>query len=135
MNPPMTYFRNYPEPLYPDWKGEPVPGWGVRPVMAGPARVGVGAFQPTATTKAAFSQALANECAAYYMATPARQAQLQSICPAIGAAMMTEPPAGSPTMGEPPYPAKTGMPWWAWVGGAVVLFGVVGFVTAKRGKR
>lgn len=39
---PMTYFHNYPEPFYPDWRREPHPGWGVRPVMAGPARVGVG---------------------------------------------------------------------------------------------
>lgn len=37
-----TPYQNYPEPFYADWQGEPVPGWGVRPVMAGPARLGVG---------------------------------------------------------------------------------------------
>lgn len=41
-----SYWQNYPEPFYPDWAREPVPGWGVRPVMAGPARVGVGAWAP-----------------------------------------------------------------------------------------
>ncbi len=38
-----NYWNNYPEPFYPGWQNEPIPGWGVRPVMAGPARVGVGA--------------------------------------------------------------------------------------------
>ena len=37
-----NYWNNYPEPFYPDWQQEPIPGWGARPVMAGPARVGVG---------------------------------------------------------------------------------------------
>ena len=38
-----TYWQNYPPPFYPGASGQyPVPGWGVRPVMAGPARVGVG---------------------------------------------------------------------------------------------
>lgn len=39
----QTYWQNYPEPFYEDWQTEPVPGWGVRPVMAGPAKLGVGA--------------------------------------------------------------------------------------------
>lgn len=39
-----TYYQNYPPPFYPGMSGQwPVPGWGVRPVMAGPERVGVGA--------------------------------------------------------------------------------------------
>lgn len=38
-----TYWQNYPEPFYPGHGGQyPVPGWGVQPVMAGPAMVGVG---------------------------------------------------------------------------------------------
>ena len=37
-----NYWNNYPAPFYPGWKREPVPGWGVRPVMAGPGYVGVG---------------------------------------------------------------------------------------------
>lgn len=39
---PITYFKNYPEPFYEDWRSEPIPGWGARPVMAGPKMVGVG---------------------------------------------------------------------------------------------
>lgn len=39
---PVTYFRNQPYPYYSDWKREPIPGWGVRPVMAGPRMVAVG---------------------------------------------------------------------------------------------
>ena len=39
-----NYWNNYPAPFYPGWKREPIPGWGVRPVMAGPAYVGVGAI-------------------------------------------------------------------------------------------
>lgn len=41
---PVSYWTNYPPPYYQGgWA--PVPGWGVRPVMAGPARVGVGQFK------------------------------------------------------------------------------------------
>jgi len=40
--------RNYfetPGPVaYPDWSVAPVPGWGMRPEMAGPSRVGVAAL-------------------------------------------------------------------------------------------
>ena len=39
---PITYFKNYPDPFYADWQSEPVPGWGARPVMAGPRMVAVG---------------------------------------------------------------------------------------------
>lgn len=42
MKPPITYFTNYPNPYYKDWRNEPIPGWGVRPVMAGPRMVAVG---------------------------------------------------------------------------------------------
>lgn len=56
-----TYYQNYPEPFYPGSSGRyPVPGWGARPVMAGPARVGVGQlrFTPDVVSKAAmFSRA------------------------------------------------------------------------------
>jgi|GEM_PF-2075873 len=40
----VTYFKSYPNPYYGDWREAPVPGWGVRPVMAGPRMVAVGAF-------------------------------------------------------------------------------------------
>jgi hypothetical protein len=43
----QTYWQNYPEPFYEDWQSEPVPGWGARPVMAGPAKLGVGALTIT----------------------------------------------------------------------------------------
>ena len=103
MNPPMTYFRNYPEPFYPDWRSEPHPGWGVKPVMAGPARVGVGAITFSPAQKEQFRQHLFTECANFYAATPARQQQLRSICPRLGAPIGTEPPwQESPTKGEPP---------------------------------
>lgn len=49
MRPPFrtTYWQNYPPPFYPGSSGQyPVPGWGVRPVMAGPARLGVGQEEP-----------------------------------------------------------------------------------------
>ena len=46
-----NYWNNYPEPFYADWQQEPIPGWGVRPVMAGPARVGVGASISVAHAK------------------------------------------------------------------------------------
>jgi len=39
-----TYWQNYPSPFYKDYHQEPIPGWGVRPVMAGPEMVGVGAL-------------------------------------------------------------------------------------------
>jgi hypothetical protein len=42
---PVSYF-NTPtlDPFYPGWKNEPVPGWGAKPVMAGPNMVAVGSF-------------------------------------------------------------------------------------------
>ena len=40
----VTYFKSYPNPYYSDWRGAPIPGWGARPVMAGPRMVAVGAF-------------------------------------------------------------------------------------------
>lgn len=42
MNTQPSYFQSYPDPFYEDWKTEPVPGWGVRPVMAGPRMIAVG---------------------------------------------------------------------------------------------
>jgi len=46
-----TYYQNYPPPFYPGASGQyPVPGWGVKPVMAGPARVGVGVVAPAQNT-------------------------------------------------------------------------------------
>lgn len=46
MNMQPSYFQSYPDPFYDDWKTEPVPGWGVRPVMAGPRMVAVGDSTP-----------------------------------------------------------------------------------------
>jgi hypothetical protein len=45
-----NYWNNYPDPYYQGWAREPIPGWGVRPVMAGPAMVGVGADPPPPPT-------------------------------------------------------------------------------------
>lgn len=53
MRPPFRtgYWQNYPEPFYPGHGGQyPVPGWGVMPVMAGPAMVGVGQDPPSGFT-------------------------------------------------------------------------------------
>lgn len=51
MNTQPSYFQSYPDPFYEDWKTEPVPGWGARPVMAGPRMVAVGnAFGDTCIT-------------------------------------------------------------------------------------
>lgn len=52
-----NYWNNYPEPYYAGWASEPIPGWGVRPVMAGPARVGVGAVESGGASLAAFAVA------------------------------------------------------------------------------
>lgn len=39
-----SYFQNYPCPYGPEGDlGQPYPGWGVGPWMAGPSRLGVGA--------------------------------------------------------------------------------------------
>jgi len=107
MNPPMTYFRNYPEPYDSDWKSEPVPGWGVRPVMAGPARVGVGAT---------------------FAAAP--QQHLTTIASRPGAHPLLFDPSQDSSEAQ-----GAGVPWWAWVGGAVLLFGGIGYFTARGKKR
>ena len=134
MPPPMTYFRNYPEPFYADWKGEPHPGWGMRPVMAGPARVGVGALKFTAQQTAAITAGLREECRTYYAASAARQQQLNQICPELGEAIAFQPPSGASEDESGSSATSSGMPWWAWVGGAAVLLGVVGYATAKIGR-
>lgn len=39
-----SYFKNYPSPYYHGWQNEPIPGWGAKPVMAGPRMVAVGSL-------------------------------------------------------------------------------------------
>jgi len=124
MTVPTTYWRNYPVPFYSDWKSEPVPGWGVKPVMAGPARVGVGALK-----SGGFTGALQAECAAFYAASPARQAQLVGICQKIGAPIPQEwqqeqqqPPPG----GAGPFP-------WVLVGAGVLALGGLGAIAYNMG--
>jgi hypothetical protein len=41
---PTDYYWNPGKPAYGPGFDEPVPGWGFRPNMVGPRRVGVGAF-------------------------------------------------------------------------------------------
>lgn len=42
-----TYWTNPPRPFLPGSRRAPVPGWGVNPAVAGPARVGVGQIDPS----------------------------------------------------------------------------------------
>jgi len=82
---------------YPDEPHEPVPGWGMRPNMVGPARVGVGATEPPAVARfydALFGKNLCcsgEKCCtpqwtlqwppvveAYYAMTPTERQQVQA---------------------------------------------------------
>jgi len=114
MNPPMTYFRNHPEPFYADWKGEPVPGWGVRPVMAGPARVGVGASSYVATQSPAASSI-----------QPSAQEQFRASQARIAAQSSSDGGLDSSAGG--------GVPWWAWPLGAAAVLSGVGYLGVKQG--
>jgi len=67
---PITYYKNYPEPFYPDWQNEPVPGWGVRPVAVGPARVGVGQLRVTKVAARKFAPTIKRKMAPVEEAPP-----------------------------------------------------------------
>lgn len=67
---PVSYFNTPPAPFYADWRSEPVPGWGARPVMAGPRMVGVGEA-PSSEHPA--MRALKDEAARLYPNNPAMQ--------------------------------------------------------------
>ena len=86
---PITYFKSYPQPFYPDWKQEPVPGWGVRPVMAGPRMVAVGqAESPTFAPSEAFRRAMAKALAEKKAADLERLRRFKGVF---------APPPGSPS--------------------------------------
>lgn len=107
------YYRN-PVPYRQSDIGEPVPGWGVNPLVAGPARLGVGAppMLDTSLIRASSAQ----------MQTPILQMQQQR-----GGTTTTEggvaPGAGAPMA----------LPWWTYPAAAAVALGLVGFYGTKKG--
>ena len=108
---PITYWKNYPDPYYPEWATEPVPGWGVRPVAVGPAKVGVGGY-------VAVGQ--------FAIATP--QQQQLTLMKVKAPVFKTLP---SPEEGAFPGEGAQ-IPWWAWPLGAAVVMGGIGYVGTKK---
>lgn len=99
----MSYYEsNYylnPGPVYgPEGdKGEPVPGWGPLPNMAGPARVGIGALGAGEVAAAAVQE----------KSLVARKVPPRFLKESADRAKQRE--------------GKTGIPWWAWVMGGVAV--------------
>lgn len=122
-----SYWQNYPYPFYADWQSEPVPGWGVRPVMAGPAMVGVGALGASPLTEDQKKTAARN----MVIALQARYKDQIAACSADGGAWnlrdrACHPPGGSVAS------ASAGTPTWVWIAAAVVVGGGLA-VASNRG--
>lgn len=115
------YYRN-PTPYTSSDIGAPVPGWGVNPRVAGPARVGVGALtlskaallSPTVQQAAAAQPSLFDPIAKP-QGRPAPSTFESRILPAesVDASYYTETGAGTEASGVPTYV-------WALLGVAVV---------------
>ena len=114
-----NYWNNYPEPFYPDWQQEPIPGWGARPVMAGPARVGVGAI----------SLAKEQKLSAHITMAKIKPSKLVRMPQFVASSKAADEGAPAPSS-EP----SSGLRWL--VAGALVLsVGGVGFYRGWKGKR
>lgn len=105
------YYRN-PVPYTSSDIGEPVPGWGVNPNVAGPARVGIGAMAK------AGGAAVAMPMSDAMLRLKLDLTKMQDI---DGTA--AEPGAGGE---EPP------VPWWVWPIGAAIAMGTLGYVGTKK---
>lgn len=100
-----NYYGN-PVPYDASDVGEPVPGWGTTVRVAGPARLGVGAFGQQLFTP-----------------TTAKKLGIQR-------PRTTTP---FPVIAEPtPEPDKP-TPWWIWPVAAAVVLGGVGYYGTKKG--
>lgn len=130
MNAPASYWQNYPAPYYKDWYHEPVPGWGARPVMAGPEMVGVGGFGAVPAPPAEYANvpevvALWAEAKQKYPTNEGMQA----------AYIMTQGPGMARTWDQwiaekratvstaSMFGGGADMGWLWWVGGAVLIGG------------
>lgn len=136
------FYSNRPRPYLTSDVGEPVPGWGSNPQIAGPPRVGVGAFGDapavcppgtkfdpskslcvravTKSTLTAHVQRRTQEC----VAAGGKMAGTRCVLP-TGASYDTAEVGGG-IMG-----AIAGAPWWALLGGAVVIGGGVAYVVSR----
>ena len=112
--------RVYPQPFYADWQQEPIPGWGARPVMAGPARVGVGAM---------ISLAKEQKLSSHLTLARIKPHAIVRLPGFVG-----KPPADEGGGGTTPSEPSSGLRWF--IAGALVLsVGGIGFYRGWKGKR
>lgn len=128
----MSYWHNYPSAThYQGWEHEPIPGWGVRPVMAGPRMVGVGEISDVPFLCAAQQQLYAT-ARKLYPGDDARQfAYILTNGPGFAGDWQVwcaqHPDVAAPAKGGSMTPvalSTSSMPWWVWVAVPVTLGGM-----------
>lgn len=102
------YYGN-PVPYTSSDIGEPVPGWGVNPFVAGPSRLGVGAMIEARSTRPWLSS----------VSVPQKQ-------------LDTTQPAGEGVQ-PPPTGGSMVVPWWVYPTAAAVALGALGYYGTKKG--
>lgn len=115
-----NYYQQPPAPYGP--RGDfnmPVPGWGTRPIAAGPARIGIGGFG--ANIDLPLTPGMQQNI---LQKIQIASAQGQADCANAGGTV-------DPASGRCVLPSSGGFPWWGWVAGAAVL-GVGAAVAVNR---
>lgn len=116
------YYQN-PTPYESSDIGEPVPGWGTTVSIAGPSRLGVGAYGADLN--------IAKAAASLRHLSPETLSRLRSTARQRDTTTTTTADTGNGES-QPDAPSKP-LPWWIWPAAAAVLLGGVGYYGTKKG--
>lgn len=136
-----NFYSNNPRPYLTSDSGAPVPGWGSNPQIAGPPRVAMGDAPAVCPPGTRFDPSKSLCVRAVAKAALTRKPVVQQ-CWAAGhqsrAALDACVAAGGPTAGAPSLEVGGGivgalgsLPWWAMLGGAVVIGGGIAYVVSR----
>lgn len=109
------YYQN-PTPYESSDIGEPVPGWGTTVSIAGPSRLGVGAYGVTLSLEAIRRAGAA-----------ARRKSVTTV-----STQDADTSADDTSAEDTSEPSKP-LPWWIWPAAAAVVLGGVGYYGTKKG--
>jgi hypothetical protein len=115
------YYGN-PVPYLESDIGEPVPGWGVNPRVAGPPRLGVGAINPN--LRAVMSNKGGISLSPHLSQRFSQQG---------GGTQQRGDTRTSDGGVAPGEEEATGLPWWVYPTAAAVALGALGFYGTKKG--